>query len=199
MAQEVDQLCERSRRKRGILAHDDIDQRIHGRRRIRLRRGNLAHLIESNTAGAPGNAQMAAIVEAFKKLCARIRSAAEPVAGLSVLEMVIDVAWVDSATFPNEGKDSLGLLLVGARPGHSRGPRMHHGVGGARQKAVVDKDVFLDAKPGIEPLKIARSVVADTMAKREVLRTRWRADGVGLHEAEPVDGAAQRRRREQGS
>jgi hypothetical protein len=66
-----------------------------------------------------------------------------------------------------------------------------------RQEAVVDEEILLDAEPGVAALQLAGAVVAHAVAQREVLRTRRRADRVGLHEAQAGDGARQRGGREQ--
>ena len=61
----------------------------------------------------------------------------------------------------------------------------------ARDEAVVDEEVFLDTQLVIAPLEISSAVALDAMPERQVLGSRRRADGVGLDEAEPLDGAFQ--------
>ena len=67
----------------------------------------------------------------------------------------------------------------------------------ARQEAVVDEGSLPRRQPRIAPLEIAGAIADDAMAQRQVLSARRRADRIGLHEAEPVDRALQRRRLEQ--
>jgi hypothetical protein len=51
----------------------------------------------------------------------------------------------------------------------------------------------------VEALEITSAIARDTMTQREVLGTRGGADGIGLHEAECIECALQRRRRKQAS
>ncbi len=81
----------------------------------------------------------------------------------------------------------------------TRRARVHQAVGVARQEAVVDEEVLIDAELRIAPLEVAGAVVAHAVAQREVLRARRCADGVGLDEAQAVDGAPERRGREEGA
>ena len=74
---------------------------------------------------------------------------------------------------------------------------MHQGEHGARHEAVVDEHVLLDAERRVAALEVAGTVALDAVAQRQILRARRRADRVGLHEAQPVDGAFQRRQREE--
>jgi len=74
---------------------------------------------------------------------------------------------------------------------------MHQRQVPARQEAVVDEAVFLDRQPCVAALQIARVIAGDAMAQDQVLRPRRSADRIGLHEAEPVDRAAERGRLEE--
>ncbi len=67
----------------------------------------------------------------------------------------------------------------------------------ARDEAVVDEEVLLDAQRVIAPLEIAGAVAFDAMPERQILCPRRRADRVGLHESKPLDGALQGDRREE--
>ena len=70
---------------------------------------------------------------------------------------------------------------------------MHQRVQRPRDEAVVDEDVFLDVERSVAPLEIARSIPADAMPQREVLRPGRRTYRVGLYESQPIERALQRR------
>jgi hypothetical protein len=74
---------------------------------------------------------------------------------------------------------------------------MHQALRGARQNAVVDEEVLFDGQARVVRFQVARTVVGDAMAQREVLRPCWRADRIDLDEAELGDGARQGCRLEQ--
>ena len=68
---------------------------------------------------------------------------------------------------------------------------MHQRLRGARQEAVVDEKVFLNVQRRIAPLQIARAVVLDPVAQRQVLRARRSTNRVGLDKAQSGDGLGQ--------
>ena len=55
----------------------------------------------------------------------------------------------------------------------------------------------MDVESRVETLEITGAITGDAMAQREILRARRRPDRVGLDEAERVERALQRRRREE--
>jgi hypothetical protein len=67
----------------------------------------------------------------------------------------------------------------------------------APHEAVIDEESFVEIEPRIPPLEIAGAIVRDAMAERQVLRTRRRANWIGLDEPELCDRARQRRRNTQ--
>src|SRR5688500_6201717 len=67
--------------------------------------------------------------------------------------------------------------------------QVHEGIYTVRHEAVIDQYVFLDPEAGVAALEIPGVVVLHPVAQRQVLRSRWRADGIRLHEAELVYGA----------
>ena len=56
--------------------------------------------------------------------------------------------------------------------------------------------LVFDAERRVSALEVAGSIALDAVAQGQVLRTRRGANRVGLHEAQPVDGALERRHRE---
>ena len=68
-----------------------------------------------------------------------------------------------------------------------RRARMHQRVHFARHEAVVDEEVLFDRQARIATLEVTGTVVGDAVAKRQVLRARRGADGIGLNEAELRD------------
>ena len=51
----------------------------------------------------------------------------------------------------------------------------------------------MDVQLGVAALEIPGAITADAVAQDEILRTRGRADRIGLHECEPIEGPLQRR------
>ncbi|MCY1540809.1 hypothetical protein D9M68_764680 [compost metagenome] len=136
-------------------------------------------------------------MHAVEQLGAGFGLAAETVGGAAVREVRVHLARVDFATFLNEGPDRLGLCHALGGPLGARGARVHAGVQRGRDEAVVDEKIFLHRQPGVVPLQVARPVRLDPVAQRQVLRTGGRANGVGLHKAQPFDGLGQGGGREQ--
>ena len=59
---------------------------------------------------------------------------------------------------------------------------MHQGLQLLGHKAVVDEEIFFDTELRIAAFQIAGTIILDAMPQHEILRPRWGADGVGLHE-----------------
>jgi hypothetical protein len=66
---------------------------------------------------------------------------------------------------------------------------VHERVDVGRDEAVVDEEVFLDAKRGVVTLEIAGMVIGDAMTHRQVLGPRRSPDRIGLDEAEALQRA----------
>jgi len=111
--------------------------------------------------------------------------------------MRVDVARMHLAVLAHELEHRLRTLHAGGAPARAWGARMHQRMVRARQEAVVDERVFFDVERRILRLEIAGAVAGDTMPERQVLRARRCANRIGLHEAQPLDRAAQVARREQ--
>src|SRR5438477_8606978 len=74
---------------------------------------------------------------------------------------------------------------------------MHQRVHGPRHVAVVDEAVLFDVELRVALLDLPRAVIVDAMPQRQILRARRRTNRIRLHETQPLDGVAQRRRRKQ--
>src|SRR6187551_2745577 len=74
---------------------------------------------------------------------------------------------------------------------------MHQRMHFARHEAIVDEEVLLDRQARIATLEVTGAVVGDSVAKRQVLRSRGSADGIGLNKAELRNCPAKRRRLEE--
>ena len=118
--------------------------------------------------------------------------------------MIVDFARMGATAFAHELQQKLRLLPArrGPRPtafGRDAAirARMHQRLDGARHEAVVDEEVLLDAELRVAAFEVAGTVVLDAMAQHQILSARRRADRVGLHKAQPVEGAFQRGGREE--
>ena len=74
---------------------------------------------------------------------------------------------------------------------------MHERRDAPGDEAVVDENVFLDAKRRIQPLEIPGVIAGGAMTQCQVLGPRRRADGIGLDESQPAQRAFQRDRGKQ--
>ncbi len=66
---------------------------------------------------------------------------------------------------------------------------VHQRVDGSCHEAVDDEEVLLDAELRVEAFEVAGTVVLHAVAQYQVLCARRGADRVGLHKAQPVEGA----------
>ena len=125
------------------------------------------------------------------------RRAAPVVGDLAVGEELVHLARMHDAALAHELEQRLRAPLRDDAPRRLPDARVHQRLLLARQEAVVDEVVLLDRELRIAPLEVTGAIVLHAMAQRQVLRTRRRADRVGLHEAELVDRAPEGRGREQ--
>ena len=193
----AEQLAERCPRQRRVLADDHIDQRVVSQLRILMRGGRFARSVQTNPTLAPRNPQQAVVVHRVEQLRRRVRRAAEPVLHLAVREVRIDLARVHDAAFAHVRMHGMRLLPARVGPNGARCAWVHQRVNGARHEAVVDEVVLLDVELRITPLEVTGAVVGNTVAQRQVLCPRRRANRVGLDEAELVDRAFESRRLEE--
>jgi hypothetical protein len=66
-----------------------------------------------------------------------------------------------------------------------------------RQEPVINEIVFFNRECRIAALKIADTVVPNTVTKNQVLRTRGSPDRISLNEAQALNGPPQRSRRKE--
>ena len=133
----------------------------------------------------------------IEQLRACVRRATEPVGGLAVREMRVDLARVHRAAFGDESQHRMRLLPARRCPRHARRARVHQVMVRARQEAVVDEEVFFDRQLRIAAFEVAGAVAGHAVTQGEVLRARRGADRIGLHEAEFIDRTRERGRLEQ--
>ncbi|OIQ73838.1 hypothetical protein GALL_445200 [mine drainage metagenome] len=76
---------------------------------------------------------------------------------------------------------------------------MHQRLRGARQKPVIDEEIFFDVELGVAPFQLTGTIVFDAVAQHQVLCPRRGPNRVGLHKTQALDGARQRGRAKQGA
>src|SRR3984893_11194548 len=131
-----------------------------------------------------------------------VRRATPVVPNRAVREMLIHLARVHFTAFTHELQQELCSLPARSRPrksalGGNTGirARMHQCLYGGGHETIVEEEILFNTELGIETFEVAGTVVLDSMAQHQVLRARGRANRVGLHKAQPVEGAFQRGRR----
>ena len=77
--------------------------------------------------------------------------------------MIVDQARVNRSASAHEREDRLDAPPLRDGPRCHACPRMHQGVHGAREEAVVDEDVLLDVDGGVASLQVAGSIALDAM------------------------------------
>ena len=112
-------------------------------------------------------------------------------------EVLVHLARMHRAARADEVQQRAHVPAARRGPGRRTAARVHQRLHGAGDEAVVHEEVLVDVEAGIAALEIAGAVAGHAMAQREVLRARRRPDRVGLHEAERVERALQRGRREE--
>ena len=117
--------------------------------------------------------------------------------GLAVGEVRVDFARMHHAAFGNQFAYRLGLLPARRRPSLARVARMHQGLLGTRQEAMVDEEVFLQRQSRVTPLQVPGTLANHAVTQGQILGARRRPDWIGLHEPKPVDRPHQRGRLDQ--
>ena len=120
------------------------------------------------------------------------RRAAPVVRDGAVREVSIHLARVHLTTLADELDQRLRPAPAPPRPARPVRARMHQRVQGSRHEAVVDEDVLLDVEGRVETFEVAGAVTLDAVSQGQILRARGRADRVGLHEPQVIEGALQR-------
>ena len=146
----------------------------------------LVRRIDTDTSFAARDAKETTVVHRFQQMRRRARSAAPVVPHRSVRELRVHFARVHGAALAHERQHRLGMRAACFGPRFHSAPRVHQRLYGPRKEAVVEKVVFLDRQRRIQAFQVAGAVVAHAMAQGEILRARRCANGIGLHEAEPV-------------
>ncbi len=155
------------------------------------------HGVEADAGVAADDAQGAVVVQQVEVVRRRARRSAPVVGDAAAREVRVDVARVNGAALAHEGEELLRLAGPAAGEAPDDAARVHQRLDPRRDEAVVDEDVLGDVERRIPPLEIAGAVARDAVPQDQVLGSRRGADGIRLHEAEPIDRARQRRRPEQ--
>ena len=113
--------------------------------------------------------------------------------------MRIHLARMHSAAAADEFQHRCSLRRASRRPNGARRARVHQFVKRPRQIAIVDEEILLHRQFRIASLEVTGTIVRDPMAQREILRPCRRANRIGLHESQLVDGLAKRGGLEQGT
>ncbi len=108
-------------------------------------------------------------------------------------ELRVDLARVHRAARPHEVEDRLFTLAAAT----CQAARVHEPGHFARHETVVDEDILFDAERVVEAFEVAGAISGDAVPQSQVLRAGGRANRVGLHEAERVQGARKRGRRKE--
>ena len=111
--------------------------------------------------------------------------------------MRVDVARVDVALRANKRQQQRGAPECGGRTRHASRTRMHQRLDAGADEAVVDEEVLFDRERSVAPLEVAGAVVPNAVPQRQILGAGGRANRIGLHEAESLDGTTERGRRTQ--
>ena len=117
--------------------------------------------------------------------------------------MLIHFARVYLAVLTHELQQQLCSLPACKRPRKTLGRNaairswMHQCLYRVRHETVVDEEILLDAELRVTAFEVAGTVVLDSMAQNQILSAGGRADRVGLHKAQPVEGPFQRGWREE--
>ena len=125
----------------------------------------------------------------------RARGSAPVVGDRAVREVRVDLARMHRTALAHELEDRPGALVGGGR--RHRRARMHQRLHRPCHEAVVDEEVLFDRQRLIPRLEVAGAVALDARPQRQVLGAGRGADGIGLHEAEPIERVFERGRRKQ--
>ena len=148
--------------------------------------------VHSDPIFAPRNAKQSAPVQPLQRVGCRFRIAAPRVHDAALAKVRLQRSWMRLAQFHHRVEHF--FLERAKRRALSRMQQLPDRL---REKSVGVQVVLFDVQRRIVPLEIARVVSANAMPEDEILRTRRRSDGIGLHETEPVDGFGKRRGRKQ--
>ena len=148
--------------------------------------------INADSVLAPRNSQQSAPMQPFERMRGRFRVPAPCVHDPALAEVTLKNTRVCLA----EPRDCLQHLLFECfRAGCL--PRMEQLPYASRYDAICVQVVFLNIEGWIFSFEIAGAISADALSQNQVLRTSRRADGIRLHEAEPIDRRSEVCRREQ--
>jgi hypothetical protein len=98
---------------------------------------------------------------------------------------------------PDEGHERADAAALSSLPRRGAAARMHEPLYGRRDEAVVHEKVFGDVEVLVTAFEVAGSIPGDPVPQRQVLGASRRPNGIGLNEAEMVQGGLQRARREE--
>ncbi len=139
------------------------------------------------------------MVQAFEQVSGRVGLTTPVVRHLTEPELRLYLSRVRGPSPTDEVEHLLRTACGRFVPGPPGRARVQQGHVSAREETVVDEVVLLDGQARIPPLQIACGVPRDAVPQDQILGPGRCADRIGLHEAQPVNGAGQGGRGEEGA
>ena len=183
---------------RRVERHDGVDEAVEPQppRRGAFGAGTVClRRVDADAALAPAHAKQALVVHQLEHVRRRARGSAPVVGDRAVREVRVDLARMHRAALAHELEDRPGALVGGGR--RDRRARMHQRLHAPGHEAVVDEEILFDRQRLVARLEVAGAVALDARPQRQVLGAGRGSDGIGLHEAQPIERAFERRRRKQ--
>ena len=133
--------------------------------------------IDADTFFTSRNAKHPEVVHCIKKMRGCIRGSTPVIRNPPMREILIDLAWMYSPALINKLEKQLCAFSLFDGPRLSNivcwntriRARMHQALQSPGDITVVDKEIFFDAKLLVTSLKVAGSVVVNTVAQDQVL------------------------------
>src|SRR5262245_50340190 len=200
VAQSSDQHRQAERGEWRVGPGDHVDQRVEVRAAgggVVRDRPVFVRGVDADARVPARDAQQSAVVHRVEQMGGGVRGATPVVGDSPVREMAIDIARMHGSARAHEVEQRAHAAALSGPPGCGSAARVHQRLHGAGNEAVVHEDVLVNIEIRVVPFEIAGAIVDDAVAQREILRAGRRPDRIGLDETESVEGALQRRRREE--
>jgi len=131
-------------------------------------------------------------VQLVEQMGGRVGVATPVVRDGAVGEERVHGAWVHQPVLRHERAQRARATRLGAREGTARFAWMHQRLQSPRYEPIVDEKILLDGQLAVSLLEVEDAVTRHPLTQDQILRASGRADGVGLHEAKPLDRGGQR-------